>query len=181
MLRRFIPVSGRLPRPTLPSIAHRSIYTRAPSSRPSSSPLAPTAISNNANSRTLATGLSQTSTAVPSTSIFAALDTFERRHVGPQPASVQKMLEALGFESMDAFVDTCVPKEIRLAEDAVSSEGADGIRALSESELLKRAKELGSKNVVARNFIGMGYHQAVRTALIAVPPRFPLFPPFPSR
>ncbi|GAA5850348.1 hypothetical protein JCM8547_001841 [Rhodosporidiobolus lusitaniae] len=156
----------RLTRTTIASASsslsqRKSIYTRAPSGRPSSSPLAPTA-----SSRTLATGLSQAQDAVPSSSIFAPLDSFTRRHVGPQPASVQKMLEHLGFESLDAFVDTCVPREIRLEESAVSEQGAYGIRALSESELLRRAKELGKKNQVARNFIGMGYHQAVLPAVI---------------
>lgn len=111
--------------------------------------------------RTLATGLSQTSKHVPTTSIFAPLDTFTRRHVGPQPASVQKMLDYLGFENMEAFLKDCVPEEIRLDENAIRDEGAGGIWALSEQELLRRAKEIGKKNKVTRSFIGLGYHQAV--------------------
>ncbi|GAA6064721.1 hypothetical protein JCM10212_005844 [Sporobolomyces blumeae] len=116
--------------------------------------------------RGLATGLSQTSTHVPTTSIFAPLDTFARRHVGPQPASVQKMLEYLGYESMEAFVQDCVPQEIRLEENAIRDEGKGGIWALSEGELLRRAKELGKKNKVTRSFIGLGYHQAVLPQVI---------------
>lgn len=111
--------------------------------------------------RTLATGLSPESVAVPKQSVFAALDTFTRRHVGPQPATVKHMLEALGFKDMDSFIAECVPQSIRLSEDAVSEHGEDAIRALSEQELLRRAKELGLKNKVYRSFIGMGYHQAV--------------------
>ncbi|GAA5958358.1 hypothetical protein JCM21900_000886 [Sporobolomyces salmonicolor] len=117
-------------------------------------------------SRSLATGLSQTSPHVPASSIFAPLDTFTRRHVGPQPASVQKMLDYLGYESLDAFVHDCVPDQIRLPEDAIRDEGPGGIRALSEGELLRRAKELGKKNTVTRSFIGMGYHQAVLPQVI---------------
>lgn len=98
---------------------------------------------------------------MPTTSIFAPLDTFTRRHVGPQPASVQKMLEYLGYESMDAFLKDCVPQDIRLEENAIRDEGAGGIWALSEGELLRRAKEIGKKNKVTRSFIGLGYHQAV--------------------
>lgn len=112
--------------------------------------------------RNLATGLSPESVAVPKQSVFAALDTFTRRHVGPQPATVKHMLEALGFKDMDSFIAECVPQSIRLPEDAVSEHGEDAIRALSEQELLRRAKELGLKNKVFRSFIGMGYHQAVR-------------------
>ncbi|GAA5874512.1 hypothetical protein JCM16303_002885 [Sporobolomyces ruberrimus] len=116
--------------------------------------------------RTLATGLSQTSKHVPTTSIFAPLDTFTRRHVGPQPASVQKMLDYLGFENMEAFLKDCVPEEIRLDENAIRDEGAGGIWALSEQELLRRAKEIGKKNKVTRSFIGLGYHQAVLPQVI---------------
>jgi len=111
--------------------------------------------------RGLATGLSQTSRHVPTSSLFAPLDNFTRRHVGPQPASVQKMLEYLGYKSMDAFLKDCVPEEIRLEENAIRDEGKGGIWALSEGELLRRAKELGKKNTVTRSFIGLGYHQAV--------------------
>lgn len=71
------------------------------------------------------------------------------------------MLEYLGYKSMDAFLKDCVPEEIRLEENAIRDEGAGGIWALSEGELLRRAKELGKKNTVTRSFIGLGYHQAV--------------------
>lgn len=73
------------------------------------------------------------------------------------------MLGFLGYNSLDAFIDDCVPAEIRLEADALTEQGPNGIRALSESELLRRAKEIGKKNQVKRSFIGMGYHQAVRS------------------
>ncbi|GAA6001322.1 hypothetical protein JCM10207_006608 [Rhodosporidiobolus poonsookiae] len=117
-------------------------------------------------SRTLATGLSQEEQPVPTSSLFAPLDAFLPRHVGPNSHDTDRMLKAIGYDSLEAFVDDCVPKEIRLADSAVSSEGADGIRSLSEQELLRRARELGKKNKVMRNFIGMGYHQAVLPQVI---------------
>lgn len=113
------------------------------------------------SSRSLATALSPVTAGVPKTSVFAPLDSFTRRHVGPQPSSVNTMLEYLGFQSMDEFIAQCVPPSIRIAEDAVAEVGPNAIAALSEQELLRRAKELGSKNQVFRSFIGMGYHQAV--------------------
>ncbi|BGP48274.1 glycine decarboxylase subunit P [Rhodotorula kratochvilovae] len=116
--------------------------------------------------RGLATGLSQNSTPVPTSSVFAATDDLLRRHVGPQPASVQHMLDALGYKDLDAFVADCVPQEIRLEDNAIPDDGPDGIRALSESELLRRAKEIGKRNTVARSFIGLGYHQAVLPQVI---------------
>ncbi|GAA5960449.1 hypothetical protein JCM10213_006259, partial [Rhodosporidiobolus nylandii] len=152
-----------LPFPSLVSPASaRSIYSRS-TGRPGP-PLAATQSSS--TSRTLATGLAQTHDPVPTSSVFAPLDTFARRHVGPQPASVQKMLDTLGYTSLDALMDDCVPGEIRLEADALRDEGVDGIRALSESELLKRAKVLGRKNQVLANYIGLGYHQAVLPQVI---------------
>ncbi|GAA5885999.1 hypothetical protein JCM6882_004228 [Rhodosporidiobolus microsporus] len=167
MLRRLsVGASHRLPHHhTAGPIAlplRRAIYTRSPSSRPVSSPLTsrtnqqPTGLP-----RTLATGLAPDQDVVPRSSVFAPLDTFTRRHIGPQPASVQVMLDTLGYKTLDDFVDDCVPKEIRLAEDALGE-----TRALSESELLRRAREIGKKNTVAKSFIGMGYHQAVLPQVI---------------
>jgi glycine dehydrogenase len=74
------------------------------------------------------------------------------------------MLDSLGYESMEAFLQDCVPQEIRLDDNVIRDEGAGGIRALSEGELLRRAKEIGKKNKVTRSFIGLGYHQAVSLA-----------------
>lgn len=159
MLRRLSTVAPRRALPSIAPACARPLYTRSP---PPPSRIAHPLASKPAPARTLATGLSQDSTPIPPSSVFAATDDLLRRHVGPQPASVRRMLDFLGYESLDSFVDDCVPGQIRLPEGAVDDSGADGIRALSESELLKRARELGRKNKVATNFIGLGYHQAVR-------------------
>lgn len=166
----------------LPVSSRRSLYSLRNSAASTNNQPQPAA----SGARALATGLSQTSSPVPSSSVFASLgqsagahpghlmrserlltacdpktDTFTRRHVGPQEESIDKMLAYLGYDSLDAFVADCVPSEIRLEADAMTEHGPDGIRALSESELLRRAKEIGKKNQVTRSFIGMGYHQAV--------------------
>lgn len=107
-------------------------------------------------SRSLATALSPEGSAVPKDSVFAPLDTFTRRHIGPQPASINKMLETLGFKDLDEFIGQCVPPSIRLSSDVLSEEGPNAIKPLSEQELLRRAYELGQKNKVFKSFIGMG-------------------------
>ncbi|GAA5996520.1 glycine decarboxylase subunit P [Rhodotorula paludigena] len=163
MLRRLSTVAPRRAVPSIAPVCARPLYTRSP---PPPSRIAHPLASKPAPARTLATGLSQDSTPIPPSSVFAATDDLLRRHVGPQPASVRRMLDFLGYESLDSFVDDCVPGQIRLPEGAVGDSGADGIRALSESELLKRARELGRKNKVATNFIGLGYHQAVLPQVI---------------
>jgi glycine dehydrogenase len=96
--------------------------------------------------------------AKPPLSLFAALDTFPERHIGPDDHEASHMLSTLGYDSMDAFVDAAVPSKIRVSPTAVSKES---IPAFSESELYHRAKRLGSYNKPFKSYIGMGYHNAV--------------------
>ncbi len=97
-------------------------------------------------------------TAKPPSSLFSALDTFSDRHIGPDNAEAAFMLSKLGYSSMEAFVDDAVPPKIRIPADAISDKA---IGALSEAELLSRAKRLGAENKPFKSYIGMGYHNAV--------------------
>ncbi|KAH9944226.1 glycine dehydrogenase [Epithele typhae] len=106
-------------------------------------------------------GYSQTralATAKAPSSLFSPLDTFPDRHIGPDDKEMAGMLSKLGYDSMDAFVADAVPDKIRSSTTAVSDES---IPALSESELFRRAKELGRANKPFKSYIGMGYHNAV--------------------
>ena len=40
-------------------------------------------------------------------------DFANRRHIGPSPAEMDEMLEAVGAPSLDALVDETVPRSIR--------------------------------------------------------------------
>jgi glycine dehydrogenase len=97
-------------------------------------------------------------TAKPSSSIFAPIDTFAQRHIGPDDTEAAAMLKRLGYDSMDTFVDDAVPAPIRTSKREISDES---IPPLSEAELQKRAKELGAQNGQFKSYIGMGYHNAV--------------------
>lgn len=90
-------------------------------------------------------------------SLFAPLDTFQERHIGPDDAEASKMLSKLGYKSMDAFIGETVPTKIRLPASLDNS----AISVLSESQLHQRAKELGALNKSYKNYIGMGYHTAM--------------------
>lgn len=68
------------------------------------------------------------------------------------------MLKHLGYKTMDDFVAASVPQHIRIASSSVSNEG---IKPLTETEMLKRAGQLADMNKVHRSYIGMGYHNAV--------------------
>ncbi|KAL4241686.1 Glycine cleavage system P protein [Abortiporus biennis] len=91
-------------------------------------------------------------------SLFASLDTFADRHVGPDDTEASYMLKKLGYESMEAFVADTVPPKIRVAPESVSNAT---IPSLTESELHRRARELAETNKLHKSYIGMGYHNAV--------------------
>lgn len=94
----------------------------------------------------------------PPTSLFAPLDSFQERHIGPDDPEASKMLSKLGYESMDAFVADTVPPKIRVSKQAVDNRS---IPSFSESQLHARAKELAGQNKPFKSYIGMGYHCAV--------------------
>lgn len=97
-------------------------------------------------------------TAKSPSSLFAALDTFPDRHIGPDDGEASLMLSKLGYESMDAFVQETVPPQIRVPATSMTDEV---IGSLSEAELNRRAKQLGAANKPFKSYIGMGYHNAV--------------------
>jgi glycine dehydrogenase len=67
------------------------------------------------------------------------------------------MVKTVGYESMDAFVNSTVPPKIRVS----GSVNDATISPLSESELYLRAKELAAKNKKFKSYLGLGYHNAV--------------------
>ena len=92
------------------------------------------------------------------TSLFAPLDTFPERHIGPDDAEASKMLALLGYETMEAFVADTVPPKVRLDSHDIDNAS---IPAYSESQLNLRAKGLAGQNKPFKSYIGMGYHNAV--------------------
>lgn len=96
--------------------------------------------------------------ATASKDIFAPLDTFQRRHVGPDENEITKMLRRLDYNSLEDFIHDTVPQQIRIPNKSLNN---DAIAAYSESELLKRARDLAKVNKPVRSYIGMGYWNAV--------------------
>src|ERR671921_2886245 len=76
---------------------------------------------------------------------------FAYRHIGPRRAEVHEMLELLGYESLDDFIDAVVPREIRLERPLALPPGR------SEREVLQALRGLAGMNRVFRSYIGMGY------------------------
>src|SRR5258708_29885216 len=90
----------------------------------------------------------------------ADIDSFVRRHIGPDENEVAEMLAQVGFESLDALVDAAVPKNIRLDRALDLPDG------LSEKEALAELREISRKNKVVRSFLGAGYSDSITPPVI---------------
>ncbi|HKP03045.1 MAG TPA: aminomethyl-transferring glycine dehydrogenase [Chthoniobacterales bacterium] len=88
------------------------------------------------------------------------VDSFARRHIGPNQEARAAMLADLGFENLDELIDATVPKNIRLDGALNLSE------AKSETEALGELRNLARNNVVARSFIGAGYSDTITPPVI---------------
>ena len=87
--------------------------------------------------------------------LLQPLDTFPRRHIGPDAAEQRQMLDLLGLKDLDDLSARVIPDSIREAPflDAGSMPNGRG-----ESELLAELKAMAQKNQVLRSYLGMGYH-----------------------
>jgi len=92
--------------------------------------------------------------------LLAPLDTFARRHLGPDAAEQAEMLRLLGHASLDALIDAAVPAHIR--RDPLDLPAAAG-----ESAALAELRELAAENKVFRSHIGMGYHGTLTPGVIS--------------
>ncbi|NMP31110.1 aminomethyl-transferring glycine dehydrogenase [Thalassotalea sp. M1531] len=77
---------------------------------------------------------------------------FIRRHIGPDEAQTQAMLNEIGAESVDALIDEIVPSNIRLADLPAIEESKTEVKALAD------LKAVASQNVVNDTYIGLGYY-----------------------
>ncbi len=87
-------------------------------------------------------------------------DDFTRRHIGPDPAQITTMLEALGLDSMEQLIDQTIPESIRSSRTFKLPE------ALDENRLNKYARQIAVKNTAAISMIGMGYSGTVTPPVI---------------
>ena len=83
---------------------------------------------------------------------FSAPETFNERHIGPTSDEQAKMLQLLGYDSLDALTNTVVPESIQFDRELTLP------ASLTEREAIERAKGVAEKNEVFRSLIGMGYY-----------------------
>ena len=77
---------------------------------------------------------------------------FIRRHIGPDEAQTQAMLNDIGAESVDALIDEIVPSDIRLPSLPNIEESKTEVKALRD------LKAVASLNKVNTSYIGLGYY-----------------------
>src|SRR3989449_1909667 len=87
-------------------------------------------------------------------------DRFVTRHIGPSADETRAMLQALGAASLDEFIDTVVPEDIRLRRPLALPPGR------TEREVLQALRGLAAQNQLFRSYIGMGYHHTFTPQVI---------------
>jgi glycine dehydrogenase len=88
---------------------------------------------------------------------------FADRHIGTDAAAQRTMLDALGYDSVDALVQAAVPASIHAKPRPTS----DIPPAATEAEALAELRELASQNRTARPMIGLGYYDTLTPSVIA--------------
>ncbi|UVE17618.1 aminomethyl-transferring glycine dehydrogenase [Pseudomonas sp. LS44] len=87
-------------------------------------------------------------------------DAFLSRHLGPDAAEQQAMLEALGLASRDELIEQTVPPAIRFTGQLALPE------ALDERAALAKLRGYAEQNQVWTSLIGMGYHGTLTPTVI---------------
>ena len=88
------------------------------------------------------------------------MDTFSKRHIGPNSEEKSAMLKAVGVSSIDELINKTIPSHIRLDKDLNIQRG------FSEQEYLNHVNGLAQKNQVFKSFIGLGYNDTVVPSVI---------------
>src|SRR5947209_16860082 len=88
------------------------------------------------------------------------VNSFARRHIGPNKEARAAMLAELGCENLDELIDATVPNDIRLDRPL------DLATPQSEAEALAELRSVAKKNTVARSFIGAGYYDTITPPVI---------------
>ncbi len=88
------------------------------------------------------------------------MDTFSKRHIGPNSDEKLAMLKAIGVSSIDELINKTIPSHIRLENDLNIQSG------FSEQEYLNHVNGLAQKNKVYKSFIGLGYNDTIVPSVI---------------
>jgi glycine dehydrogenase len=85
---------------------------------------------------------------------------FADRHIGPASQQRQRMLAAVGYDSLDELTTAALPAQIATDHQLTLPE------PLSETEALAQLRRLAGRNEVLTSMIGLGYYDTVTPAVI---------------
>lgn len=85
---------------------------------------------------------------------------FVHHHLGKDANEQQALLQTVGFDDLDSFVDAVVPKAVRLNKDL------DLPEAMSEHNALAKLRAMADNITVAKSYIGQGYSPTRLPAVI---------------
>jgi glycine dehydrogenase len=85
--------------------------------------------------------------------------TFVDRHIGPRPDDLARMLEAVGFASLDELMAAAVPT-------AIATDSLDLPEPLSEQDAARELRRIAAANRPAEPMIGLGYHATITPPVI---------------
>ncbi len=88
---------------------------------------------------------------------------FTDRHIGIGPDAQAHMLDVVGYDSVEALVETAVPASIHVQPRASSEIPV----AATEAEALAELRELATANRSARPMIGLGYYDTLTPSVIS--------------
>ncbi|MEX0618221.1 MAG: aminomethyl-transferring glycine dehydrogenase [Pseudohongiellaceae bacterium] len=92
---------------------------------------------------------------LPSLAELMNADEFIGRHIGPDDSRINRMLEALGLESLQQLVEQTVPASILNTDPLALPESRTEAAALAELKLL------ADSNKQHRSYIGLGYYDTL--------------------
>lgn len=87
-------------------------------------------------------------------------EAFKNRHIGPDSAEINHMLDVVGEKTLDDLIENTIPENIRL------SKTLNLPKTVSEYKYLQDIRNLASKNKLYKSFIGMGYYNCITPAVI---------------
>ena len=86
---------------------------------------------------------------------------FIDRHIGPSNEQIAIMLASLKLESLEQLIKTVVPSEIRTTTHSLIG------NSITESQAIKKLKDIASLNKTSRSFIGLGYYSTRTPSVIS--------------
>ncbi len=89
-----------------------------------------------------------------------ARNEFLERHIGPREVDVRAMLDAVGYQSLEALCDAALPESIR------SDQPLNLPDPLNEVDAIERIRSIANLNKPLKSLIGLGYHNTITPAVV---------------